>query len=414
MHFWTSAVVISSPVFIIYGRWAIEMTSIVPVLCLGGVSLIAYAARAEAGGSLPIGTRAVAGGAMLGLAAYSHALALLYPLSLGIASCIVYRQKAAKSRVLWSALGGFTLGFAPRIVGLLHWSDGRTGDGPAGANAQWEDLTVFWQTARGVLDGHGIYQGFAGEQLVVVLPYTTVAGLVAVAAYLVLVKKKEAPLLLLGYTVLIQCVVLFFITPTFLIRDFWPVVVCALLCTVTFAMAAVEARGQDAAMWGRRICAGFVVLNSFYLVVNYYVALSRSGGRSSVYLSGRGFQATSNHFIDSEPLYNQLVARGVRHVLADPFIMWPLKAYDHGSGRLVFTWLGFPDIPEQSNHRMRQLHTAVVYYNGVNVAARFAADYRGIDQFHVGDVLFRRDQSFDPHFIVYCSEPGAASAKGWQ
>jgi len=61
--------------------------------------------------------------------------------------------------------------------------------------------------------------------------------------------------------------------------------------------------------------------------LNYYAPLIESSCRCSTFPLGNKIE-TSNHFIQTDGLYQDLVRRGAKHIYAEFFIAMPLRFYD--------------------------------------------------------------------------------------
>ena len=90
---------------------------------------------------------------------------------------------------------------------------------------------------------------------------------------------------------------------------------------------------------------------------------------AGVFPVGHRLTETSNHFIDTRRIYQELVNAGVQHVFAKPFIAWPLMVHDLEQRRLqAHAW----NPTEQPPAMLGGLATpfAMVFYNGKFVEGR--------------------------------------------
>ncbi|MCU0694681.1 MAG: hypothetical protein MUF54_25160, partial [Polyangiaceae bacterium] len=114
----------------------------------------------------------------------------------------------------------------------------------------------------------------------------------------------------------------------------------------------------------------------------------------------------SNHFVRADILYEQLVGRGVEVVGGKNFIMHSLGGHDAATAEpRLLTDIWRPDEPIEPRPAFATLPAAVVYYNGLMVVDTLRTyDPRGKDVVMVGSERFVRDDSFDPHFLVYLND----------
>jgi hypothetical protein len=147
--------------------------------------------------------------------------------------------------------------------------------------------------------------------------------------------------------------------------------------------------------------------NVAYVATNYYYGFASTGGVPSVFPLGKQRIETSNDFVRSDTLVEQLIGRGVAVVVAKDSIVVSLLAYHWlAASEQRFSGLIVPPgaLPEPSPE-LATVPAALVYHNGLmTVSSSRAYDPRGTDVLMVGSERFVRDDSFDPHFLVYLSD----------
>jgi hypothetical protein len=405
---WVAALLISSPAFVAFSRFASEVTVLLPLLVVGG--LLSIARAMEAAGARRA-ARAGLGGALLGLATYTHVIAVAAPAAAGLAFLLCAPRRALREPALRLAAAGFAFGFAPRWLPLLagsgagSWSY-RLAKVASGRFAR--DFGSLPGVLAGGLDGGLVYQRYVGGSWIPVLPYAS-AALLLLIALRGLQRGDAGPgrrELALGLFVVLLADLLVVISSGLSLRYFLMNLYFAPLLLAALAAPLLAAGAPTARRIARATLAAVVALNVFYVGTNYFFAFSRTGGASSVFPIGKRLLETSNHFMRSDRLYAQLVERGIETVLAKDFIALPLRAYDLERG-LLRTLEFPPSQPPPLAPLLEGRRVAVVYYNGPEVYRRRAWDLRGRERIQVGPVSLRRDPGFDPNFLVFVPEPAA-------
>ena len=89
----------------------------------------------------------------------------------------------------------------------------------------------------------------------------------------------------------------------------------------------------------KRLAAGLlaavIALDLTYVLVDFHVAFARTGGRPAVFPLGSRLDETSDHFMRTDRLYQQLADRRVQGVLADHFLATTLAYHELVEGRGV-------------------------------------------------------------------------------
>lgn len=382
--------VATAPAFVCFARFGVEITALTFLFAALG-SWLVVRALASPGRQAPL---AVAAGLAFGLGAYNHVLAVTMPFAIGVGCLVVYRGAFVRHPVTRWATLGVALGLVPRALQALAGVPGvERGFLVAGLRSSWRDLPAVPRVLAGVLDGDLVYQRFVGGRVVPVLPYL-VAALV-VLAFLRLrpgtprVAPRERALLVALGVLLLATVA---ITPRLSLRYF------LLPALGGIVLLARLQRG--------RVVALVAAANLTYLGVDYFFAFARSGGALSHFSLGSRLVETSDHFVRTDRLWRELRARGVEAVLGDNFIVWPLEVEARAEGAPVELYLGPPVAALPADARHLKKRTAVVFYAGPTFIHGGLEDPPATDELLAGEVRFRRQAGFDPHFLVYIAEPG--------
>lgn len=408
---WVGMLLVSSPAVVPFFRFAVEVTTWVPLLCLTGLLLLLREAGLE-GPARPrsgLRYRVVLAGLLLGLAAYTHVIAICVPLAAALAVAVTTRGRCLRHPVFWQAALGLVAGLAPRLLQLpsldAAWTASRMVD--SSPTQLLGDL--LWSPAllAGLWDGDLVFRRFTGDCWLPVLPHATAALLGLVAWRAVLAVRGRAPLsradwLLLQFLAA-YLLLLLLSSPALSLRYFS---LLALLATVALVWLAgpIMERGRRSRLVVQLILCAVVLLNGVYLAGNYFYAFMRTGGAPSVFPLGRRLTETSNHFVRTDLLYRQLVEQRVEQVLATHFIVGPLRVHDRANGRLRFDELQ----PGEPVPRVGVGRTALVFYNGPMVRDGRRFDMRGRDVIEAaGGERFVRSPLFTRGFLVFIQEPRA-------
>ena len=409
---WAGMLLVSSPAFVAFFRFGVELTTVVPVLLFGGLVLLSRAHQAcppqpldspLAGRARQL--RAVAAGVLWGLAGYTHIIALSFPLAAGLAAVAVSRGRALRQRAVWLTGLGLALGFAPRLL-LLASSD-QVLPGPhlaAGLSELLLGLRYLPVLLSGLWDGELVYQRFAGGNLLVVLPLASAALLLLILGRgLLLRRTPPAPAeLWLWLFLLLHGLALLLITPALSLR-YYALLVQLLPLAVVALAAPLMAHGR----WPRRLVQlllGLMICaNGAYLAANYFYAFAIRGGTPAVFSLGQRLTETSNHFVRTDLLYRQLRQRRVKLVLGTHFIIAPLRIHDRSRSLLFDEFLPgdpIPRLPAPLSGRV-----ALLFYAGPMVNDGKSLDMRTRRIIRSRGRSFSRDPGFTRNFLVYIHEP---------
>ncbi|HEY8154547.1 MAG TPA: hypothetical protein VII72_10510 [Myxococcota bacterium] len=403
---WVTALLVSSPAFVLFSRFATEVTTLLPLLCFGGLLLIAHAFEARGARRAWL---AGTGGMSIGLASWVHVLAAAPAVAAGLALLLFAPRRTIREPALPLAAAGFLAGFSPRLLSMLAgpgagtWTD-RLATILSGRFAR--DFAAQPGVLAGGLDGGLLYQRFVGGSWIPVLPYATGALLLVTGLRLWRgrgQRPERRELALVAFVVILADLTVV-LTPALSLRYFLFVFLFAPLLLAALAAPLLAAREARTRWIARATLASVLALNVGYVTVNYFVAFLRTGGSSSVFPLGRRQLETSNHFLRTDLLYAQLRERGIEIVLAKDFIVLPLAGYDIAHAALRTVKIP-PDRPPPLEPLLEGRPAAVVYYAGPEVYRGRVWDLRGRESLQVGPLTLPRDDSFDPHFLVFVSRP---------
>jgi 4-amino-4-deoxy-L-arabinose transferase-like glycosyltransferase len=380
----------SSPALVTYGRFALEVTALTPVLAAGATAGFAFAAGRRP--SLATLAAAGAGGLGLGLAAYSHLVALPLALTVAVVAAGFYGRQLFGRPETGIALVGMVLGFLPRLLVLAraenvgHWLD-RSG-GPSFV----PDLRYLPALLEWGFDGRILYQRFAGARGDA-WPYPLVAAAVLLGLRLAagpgLQPTRAA--LAAGTALVVGAISTTALAPHLAPRYF---VVWLWALPLSLAWLARPLWG-DRRIWVRRatlvVVAFVIACNLAYLATAYFQPFLRTGGRLSTFKLGTRLTETSNHFTDTRGLLTALQRAGIRRVYAGFFIAQPLRVLDRERALTIVTWnKGDPPAREE---QFGAPATAFIDYAG-----------DGPDVIDRGTVRYYRERGFPEHFRVYVAE----------
>jgi len=365
----------TSPCFVLYSRFGTEITSLVPFLTFLGLALATRAAREPASNGC---ARAAAGGICLGLAVYTHALAAVLPLSAATAALCVYGRTAFANRTLrWVALG-LVAGFSPRFFqmawgsGTEQWS-GRIGQ--IASMRSFDDLLAFPSVLGGIWNADLLYQRFAGENQIPVLPYVVVVLAVGAALWLVSLWRGEVERRESGFVLFfaLLCLGSFGVASHLSLRYFLlPSLFLPQLLLVLFRPR-LSMGGARAKRLAFVTVLAIAALNTFYVGRNYFVAFDRSGGRPSVFEVGNHLLETSNHFIPTGTLYRQLAeSNSSSPRISSSWLSPTMTSVEIGSNSLAYP-RGLRESPPGFHRRSQQLCTTTARWSSEIGAATLRA-----------------------------------------
>ena len=420
---WVGMLLVSSPAAVAFFRFGVEITTVVPLLLLGALLLLTRAAAGEAvdttshhprsSSAVSVASRinlqAVAAGLLMGLAAYTHVIALCAPLAAALALAAVTRGRGLRHRAAWQAALGFVVGFAPRLAQLpsmgAAWTTSRLADSSPGRLLQ----DVLWSPAllRGLWDGELVYQRFAGGSLMPVVPYASAALAVLALWRGVLHLTRRAPLRRAeGWILLfalLYLLLLLLVSPALSLRYFSLLLLLLPLVLVALAEPMMDRGGRSRLLVQLILCA-VVLLNGLYLAGNYFFAFSRSGGAPAMFSLGQRLTETSNHFVRTDLLYDQLVSRDVGLVMGTHFIVGPLRVHDRQQARLRFDEFQPGELVPVASPGSWPQRTALVFYNGLMIRRGQTHDLRPRRVIHSRGRRFLKDPLFTQNFLVFIND----------
>lgn len=385
---------VTLPAFAAYGRPAYEVFALNPVLAAAAISLLLHARERP-----PLVRSAfwLFAGVCLGLGTWNHLIFLSVPCALLVCACSSHRFGILWEPSLYFVGYGLALALAPRLYFEFSGADRMAIRLPGLEGGDF--LGLLFQRLREwplllaqMVHGDPAYRRFAGE-VKVSLPEP---GWFALAGGVVAHLRKHGPRCgMPGIQVSLFASSLFFATlflcPKNSDRYFLLIVYCfPVFVGLSFSkMLALAA-------WRRWVAAFLVVYLTAQLGrtgINYFGSQLRSHGRVSAFQFGSEPE-TSNSYIRTDELYNQLARLGATRIYAEFFIAMPLRFYDLEAKRLLGVQIVDAPGAARAVAAANDASYAVVYSSGLRRVC--AEDYAGFEQV-----------AADEHFIVLRS-PGPA------
>jgi 4-amino-4-deoxy-L-arabinose transferase-like glycosyltransferase len=405
---WTGLITASAVPFVLESRLATEITALSPLLVFAGLCLMQYAFSQGAGPRQRL--FAAGSGLAFGLGVYNHMATAGIVAGLGIGYAVALGARALREPRSYAWAAGFALGAFPRLIQLTRTQEDEANVAPLTRVAQnlssgfLSELAQTPAILRGMLDGDLLFQRFAGEQQVAVMPFFTLALLALVATALYqrpgkLARADRALLAAFAATI----VIITTMAPWLALRYYEIPALCAPYVLVRLALYCAERPGW-AGRLGTTVLPVVAAAQLFYVGVDYFQSQRASGGKLSVFPLGTRLTETSNHFVRTDALYAQLLAAGVQTIFADSLLGLSIVQYDLEAQRLrLVAHAGGPWLPEHGI-------AARVFYNGPTPIAGGLRmiDARGTEDIPLHGQHFKLDRSFDDHFLVFIYRPGTA------
>lgn len=413
---WTGLFTGTSIPFVLFSRFATEITSLSPCLIYGGLFFIqrGFQERTRAA-FLLTGIGAI----LLGLSVYNHmaAAGTVAGVYAGLVLFLGGRFfRDARGYIL--VLGGI-VGLFPRVVQIIFLPG--TSFGPVDGLMQnlvsgsLEEVLSLPFILLGMLDGGILFQRFTGATTLPVLPIFSGVLVLFCVLHLFMgfrIPKRSDVALIFG--VLVALIMTTIISPRLSLRYFHAE---ALVLTYMAARMGVSLMARSQRSRKRPgIVKGLHALTLFamltvaasqivYVAVNYFYTIHSVGAQTSVFPIGLRLKETSNHFIRTDGLYEQLVSRGVRTVAADGLIILPLRYYDRKVRQLHLLSL---DDASTKNELAKQSagKAAFVFYNGPTAyGVDQVVDRRDATSVRVENRKFLLAHGFEPKFLVFLYPP---------
>ncbi|HXQ41813.1 MAG TPA: hypothetical protein VN821_11130 [Candidatus Udaeobacter sp.] len=431
---WTGALWVTSVPFVLFSRFAIELTMLTPLLVLGAVWLASVAIRAKSAARFALA--GLGSGLTLGLAVYNHVIAIAIVAALLFGAFAGFDRPLFRKRIFWLVAAGLAIGSVPALANLAR---ALPGPSPAAevhelpspqslADAREEaapprslqrlmksagdlirDLAYLPTALAGMLDGDLMFRQFTGETLLPVVPYFSLALLgFGCAGWWRGRKGTLTPIdrsLLAAW--LAMPIAIRVVAPYMPLRLFELPALVAPYALVRFALPAAGRAGTGRAWIGHAALGAVLALQVGYVATDYFWAFARSGGRLSYFQLGTNLAETSNDFVRTDALYRQLVDAGVGEVIGPWLLVSSLSGDDLPYHRLVVVPLDLATLgteaaaPRASNGRI-----AIVIYNitappgGERLNELLAAP-----EFDAGALKYLRAPGFDDKFAVLVGDP---------
>ncbi len=406
-HRYAGMLLCTLPAFVILTRFAAEIQALNLFLTLTGFLFIAKSVRLYSGKNPILGALvAGAGGFFIGLVVYNHIIGITIPAALLLSTVIVYRFNPFKKLLVWFMGVGFSGGIGVRIYQFLFteeiskWSEKAS---ESSLMTLLMDLPNLPFILNDTLNGELLYQRHVGDVAFKVIPYITIATFLIIIFRLLLLRKTGFSDVEKLMTLFVLFVILFIIlissnfTPHYFLI---PLYMYPLLLTAIATPLLNRMEGY-AGRLGHVILTSVIVLNLFYLSINYFRTFLNTGGSLSIFNIGNRLSETSNGWVRFDRLYNELKERGVQMVVSDLSIVTPLKVYDLSSAKInTFVYRQLNDIQGLLTQK-----SAIIFYNSVNLVRKKEVIPPGDAMFIHGEITYERDNSYDPHFAVFVGEP---------
>jgi hypothetical protein len=297
-------------------------------------------------------------------------------------------------------------GVFPRLVQLSRLGDDGASDAHfalVADNLTSSLLSELLHTPRillGLLDGDLLFQRFAGENLVPVLPFFSGALLLLIAVRGISGKiaLDRSDWALLG-ALLASVVVITAVAPWLALRYYAIPALGLPYLLVRLASSCMRVPRWPRTV-GRFTLIAVTAAQLFYVGTNYFYAHLESGGNISVFPLGTRLKETSNHFVRTDALYAQLIAAGVETIFADGLLGQSVLYHDIETDHLRF-------VPNAGGEWLPSHgRSARIFYNGPTpIAGTIIIDPRGRSDVTLHGRRFALDESFDDHFRVFVYRP---------
>jgi 4-amino-4-deoxy-L-arabinose transferase-like glycosyltransferase len=404
LHRFAGFILCTTPAFIIFSRYAIEVHCLNLFLTISSLLLIARAVAAKA--PKPQTLHALIGGACLGVMSYNHIIGIAVPLSLLAAALLVNGRRILLSRTTRLAGIGFMAGFSVKIYEILFENFISKGMQKASESSFGDflaDLPNLPYVFHNLVNGSLLYQRFVGSQAIRVFPYLTLITILLVAGRFLYLKKEkftqDERFLLSFFGMLIFFTIV--ISPNFTPHYFILPIYLTSLILVVLARPYL----RSAVSWLRKMANGLLIalitFNIFYVGSNYFYSFLKTGGTPSVFMVGKRLIETSNSWVRFDKLYQELLDRGVKEVVADLSIYAPMQIHDFYNERLSFS--GYDRIPDHEG--MLGAKTALIFYNGINLVNKRQIKPPDQESINFGTITYMQDRSYDSHFKVFIADP---------
>jgi 4-amino-4-deoxy-L-arabinose transferase-like glycosyltransferase len=388
---------VTMPFFVGFQRIANEVFMLNPLLSL---TVIALSLKAP---GQPTVIRKLGfyflSGVLLGLGLWTHFIFISFIFSL---ACVAFFRKGFSfliSSSLYATFAGSVAGLVPRIIHQvrshepLGQSLGSSGNFHDFFSALLERVKTWPSSFLQVVNGDFIFERFSGLQLVKMpgyLGFVTILAGIGVLVFLVTRSRahRSARRSLVIFSFLLMLSTLLISPRTsdryfLLILYLVPIFIAIFFRDLLLLARKKKVKLAKPCLYGAIIL--LMALNLFRIGVNYFYSFSESGGRISLLWFG-GYAETSNHYINTQYLYDFLSSQNASLVCAEFLISQPLEFYKlSGARRFDITWDEHPCLTRGAHGDAGIF--GVVYKDGYRMLSE--------DKFPGFDTVLK-----DEHFVV--------------
>ncbi len=385
----------TSPFFIAFSRYANESTTLNPLLMALGTWL--YLKSLSCKGAKLYMTATLAGSAFA-FGVFNHIIAVVFPLGVLLSLIIFFPKSVFKSAVSVTAGMSFILLLLIKFFTLF--TDQETfGTANLYLNAKPVTLSsiidIFYIIFR-LFDGYYVYERFVGFSMITVIPYGSMIFFMIFFIRFFLqrgegdLKRDYSLLTSLLFVVLFTIIII----PNFSLRFY-----LLALCMIPFIIVILHAsiRSRILKKISLTLISILILGNITYVTVNYFISFSKTGGKPNVFKLGNFLIETSNHFLETRTIYNQLKSNHIDTLYTDIFLSRPLNYYDREERRFKIITANLDEIEEMDKD------TAILFYSNSGIEM----DTIDIKKRTLGGVelfRFKKQDGYDRRFIVYVYE----------
>ena len=389
----------TSPAFVMISRYAGEVQCLNAFLTCLSLVLFYYATRTRSRASFVF---SLFGGFTIGILAYNHFIGLVVLISLPASISIVYGIRWFKTSVPWASGIGFLGGISVWIYQFIFenmansWTEKASRGSFSEALADIVNLPGILNQA---LNGTLFYNLFVGKVEYYVVPYITIAFFLLLSCRVIFRKRLKFSqpecflFLFIAFLVFFIILVAPNFTPHYFILPLYSItVLLAMLTKPLITHKNIWIRGMLCGLLGI-----LVTVNIFYLSTNYFISYKKTGGNLSILPIGNRVTTSSNSWVNTYDLFNQLKEKGVKKVFTDLSILSPL--YILNEDNYIQEFADYDQIPR--NLTALKNNIAVIFYNGTNFIRKSRYTPPDSDTVIYGEILYNADSSFDKHFKVF-------------
>jgi len=372
----STLILVSLPFFTTSGRIALEQFALNPLLAL--LSIFLLLTGSNKGFCIKF-LFLFFSGICLGIGTWNHVIFFTLPITLFIVAIVFYGKKIFSSAINYSVIFGFIVALLPRILLYSPPNFSQFYEGVLQRIREWPAL--LFRIAHGDI----LFQRYSGE---VIMPSANIVFCLFALGLVMMLKKyfcrktvkNEIQTILFTFILFAATIVIcpgnsdrYFLLILFTIPIF-----------AAFPFFEFLQRPSIKKITVFAFCA-FICFQLIRTYVNYFASQIQSHGKTSSFQLG-SMPETSNHFIDTQKLYLQLINYNAKYVSAESFIAMPLQFYNVQQKRIPFVSdINYnPIFSKEENGEP----TFLVFYSG------------GLRKAEVGQYPQCERVSEDDHFVI--------------